>query len=357
MASLRSTPLHDLHATQGARFAPFAGWDVALDFGDPRREYDALVGGAAVLDLSWMAKLSVTGRDRVRYLHNMLSNDIKSLAVGRGCYAAMLTHQGRMEADPHVYALADELRLECLPAGAGRLLESLRRFVVADQVVFEDQTEHFALLSVQGAEARPSVEEATGVRVGELGPLGHAAVPGRERWSVVRRDRAGREGYDLWLPAEDAPAVWRAWTAQRGATATGLTALDWARTEAGMPWYGVDMDETSLPMEFGLMHAISMTKGCYRGQEIVARVVHRGLLHRGLAGVGFEGGEVPARGAVLRAGASAAGEITSATYSPRLGRWLALAVVKEPHRVPGARLELEGATPARTGVVVPLPLA
>lgn len=172
----------------------------------------------------------------------------------------------------------------------------------------------------------------------------------------MRRDRAGFGGYDLWLPRADLSDVWRRWTETEGVQPVGLRALNWARTEAGIPWYGTDMDDRTLPMEMGLDAAISMSKGCYRGQEIVARITHRGNLDRRLAGVVIDCEEPPSRGIEVRSQGAKIGEVTSAVHSPRLGKPLALAVLKTDFLQPGTSVEVGCGESHRPGKVIALPL-
>lgn len=356
MAASR-TPLHDVEAARGARFVERHGWRIAAHYGDARAEYEAVRHRAGALDLGHLGKIAVSGRDRVRYLHNMLSNDIKALGPGSGCYATMLTHQGRMESDVHVHAFADELWLECEPAGKDRLAATLEKFIIADVVTLADRTADLETLSLQGPESRQRMEETIGGPLEGLAELGHKAIA-RERgdWIVVRRDRTGAGGYDLWLPATEAADLWSRWTAAMKIAPVGLEALDALRTEAGIPWYGADMDEMTLPMEMGLDHAISMTKGCYRGQEIVARVVHRGHLDRRLAGVAVGHTAPPARGALVQSEGAKIGAVTSAVWSPRLEKPLALAVLKSDYLAPGTAVEVVYGDGAHRATVVALPL-
>src|SRR5881409_729549 len=156
------TPLHGLEAARGARFGEYHSWEIAQDYDDPNAEYRAVREGSGVLDVCYAGKLRVSDRDRVRYLNNMLSNDIKNLAPGKGCYATLLTHQGRIESDLFVYAFADEIRLECSPAGRATLLATLSKYVVADKVVVEDRTEQLGIVSLQGPDSRKKIEEVLG---------------------------------------------------------------------------------------------------------------------------------------------------------------------------------------------------
>jgi aminomethyltransferase len=352
---MRRSTLNGLLPVGGAAtFQDYWGWEIVLAYGDPRDEYEAVLTRAAVLDASYAGKLRVSGKDRVRYLHNMLSNDIKSLRPGTGCYATLLTHQGRMESDVFVYATAEDLRLECSPAGMPRLLETLSRFVVSDDVVIEDCTDRYALLSVQGPAASALAEDVTGVSAGGLAALEHRRF--NEDSLVVRRNRAGCDGFDLWLSPEAAVSVWQRCTADLSIPPLGHLALDWLRTEAGIPWFGVDMDDRRLPMEFGLSSALSYTKGCYRGQEIVARVTHRGNLDRGFGGIALGTADPPRGGSEIRAAGAKVGEITSATFSPALGSVLALGILKQEFLEPGRELEVLDAERTVPGRVVSLPV-
>jgi folate-binding protein YgfZ len=306
--------------------------------------------------MSHCGKLRVTGQDRVRYLHNMLSNDIRRLRKGEGCYAALLTHQGRIESDVYVLADVEEFWLECSPAATGRLIGVLNKYIVADAVTVEDWSERLAMLSLQGPGADRQVESILGVSLEGTTPFEHRLMAqGASSRRMVRRDRSGAGGYDVWVPREDAAELWTK-CIQAGIVPAGYRALDMLRTEAGIPWFGIDMDDRRLPMEMGLTSAISLTKGCYRGQEIVARVTHRGHLDRKLGAVAMDqDGEPPRGGSEVRSGDIRVGEVTSATFSPRLGRPLCLAILKLEFLEPGIPVHAVSET-VREGRTVKVPL-
>jgi folate-binding protein YgfZ len=351
------SPIHEIEQAAGARFGTHFSWEIAEDFGDPLREYGAVRDECGALDLCHVGKLRATGRDRVRYLHNMLSNDIKALRAGSGCYATLLTRQGQIEADLHVYAFPDHLWLECAAAGTGKALETLDRYIVGDVVTIENMTPTLCTLSLQGPKSREKMEASLGHSLVGMAPLEHRDFArGFGTWVVIRRDRTGCDGYDLWLPREDAPALWSQWVGMIGIQPVGYTAHNLLRTEAGIPWYGIDMTDRNLPMEMGLDAAISLTKGCYRGQEIVARITHRAHLDRKLAAVVVDGSTVPQNGAEVQTGGAKIGNITSAVFSPRLGRPLALCVLKAAYLDPGTRVEVASGNEVLTGKVIGLPL-
>lgn len=354
---MHRSSLYEQQRRMGARFALYHDWEIAEDFGDPRREYEAVRAAAGALDVSYIGKLRVTGRDRGKYLHNMLSNDIQGLSPGRGCYATLLTHQGHMEADVYVYAFTDEIWLECPPSATERALASLNKYIISDVVTLEDRSLHMGIFSLQGRSSRELMEQIVGASLEGLVDLNHRVVEHADgNWVVARRDRTGCDGYDLWLPTSDLEPIWLDFAASGRTPAVGHLALNWLRTEAGIPWYGAEMDDRTLPMEMGLDRAISTTKGCYRGQEIVARVLHRGHLNRKLGGIALEGDALPLKGAEVRAGGSRIGEVRSAIHSPRLGKPLALALIKLEFLKAGVPVEVTLNEGSRAGNVVELPI-
>ena len=287
----------------------------------------------------------------------MLTNDIKQLPEGSGCYAALLTRQGLMESDLWVHAFAEELWLECPPCAVDKVLSTLRKHIVSEVVKLDELTESCGILSLQGPKAGEVMERTLDVSLAGMQPLEHRSLARNgASWIVVLRDRTGRGGYDLWLPQPDLADLWRRWTGSEGVRAAGLRALDLARIEAGIPWYGTDMDDRTLPMEIGLHSAISMKKGCYRGQEIVARVIHRGHLDRSLGGIAIDYSMLPSHGAEVRAQGAKIGTVTSAAHSPQLEKPLALAVLKLPYLEPGTPVEIDYGDGFRPGRVVSLPV-
>jgi aminomethyltransferase len=201
------------------------------------------------------------------------------------------------------------------------------------------------------------MERTIGTSLDGMGILQHRSVAHEpDNWTVVHRDRTGCDGYDLWLPWGDAPILWSRWLEEARISPVGHEALNWLRTEAGIPWYGIDMDENSLPQELGLSSAISLTKGCYRGQEIVARVHYRGHLGRQLGAVVIQFDRPPAKGAEVRANGDRIGEVTSSIPSPRLGRPLALCILKSAYLSASTVVEVAYDDCYHTGEVLSLPL-
>ena len=352
-------PLHDIHQGLRARMGLVADVEVPLDYGDPVLEHRAVREAVGLADRSHRRVWRAAGPDAARFLHGLLSNDIEGLSPGQGCYATFLTERGMILTDLVVHRRAEDFLLHA-PAETGpKALMLLERFLIGDDARLEDLSGHMGALGVYGPRA-PAVVAALGDPV--------ARIP---EWHFVERNFAGarllvsaarwtgEDGFEILAPVAALAALWDrllgSVRAQDGRP-VGDTALDTLRVEAGTPRAGVDFDEDTIPQQAGLDHAISFTKGCFRGQEIVLRVRTRGHANRILAGLALSGpgSPLPPRGTgVLHEGVEA-GRITSAIFSPSLGKPIALAMLHRTAATPGTLLEI-GSTPARQATVVPLP--
>jgi folate-binding protein YgfZ len=327
------------------------------DYGDARAEYMAVRTAAGLVDRRDWRLVDVTGRDRASFLHALLSNEVKALAPGQGCAAALLDVHGKVQALVLVWVLEDRIHLVAPPGLETPLVEQLDKYLFAERVELRDASGEWALLLLAGPEADAVAERVAGARPGEA-PWSHVAgrVDGRE----IRLVRGGGEtgGPEVWLatPASPGDAVRDAAIAA-GARAVGLTALEALRIEAGTPAFGREMDASVLLPEIPAERLVSHTKGCYPGQEVVVRIRDRGHVNRLLRGLVLEGDAVPAPGAEVSAGGRAIGRVTSAASSPGSGRAIALAFVRREHAAAGARVDvaLDGGSAAAT--VSDLPFA
>lgn len=339
----RPTALTPEHRATGARLVEVDGWIVPADHGDVEAEYAALRDGAALFDLSLRGKLRITGPDRAAFLHNMVTNDIRALRAGEGCNAALLSLQGKMEAGVRVHCLEDAIWCDIDPGPSEHVRTVLAKHLVLEDATLEDVTEEWALLAVQGPGAAAALAASGSTAPPPDATLAHAWTElAGARSLLVRVDHSGEGGFDLWVPASEATAVWRALRDLGRARPAGLTALDVRRIEAGIPWAGFEIDGEHFPMEAGLDAGwISYTKGCYLGQETISRLHHMGHVNRNLVGLALATGVPPARGAALWVGEKRAGSVTSAALSPRDGRAVALAYVHRDHATPETELLLE----------------
>lgn len=337
--------LHEVHAALGARFGEVAGAEVVLHYGDPSLEYQALITSAAVLDLGFRGRFCLTGADRVRLLHGQVTNDLQSLQPLRGCYAAFVTNKGKMQSDAFVYALPDELLVDVEPGRAPALLERLERYIVADDVQSIDVTPHYGLLSVQGPAAAQVLRRIALVPhpPQDLLQMAHASHPVLGDVYVARNPRTGSDGFDVFVPWASAPMLLDKLAAaarDESGRLAGWSALELARIEAGIPRFGADMDETHLPPEAGIeSRAISYTKGCYIGQEIIARLRTYGQVAKALRTLRVRSeGPIPAPGDRLVRDGKEVGYVTSVARSPRLGETVALGYVRRECNGPGTAL-------------------
>ena len=322
-------------------------------------EYTSLHSTAGLVDLGWRDRLRVRGADRASFLQAMTTNDVAALAPGAGCRAVFVNVKGRILADARVLADGDAYWVD-LPPGRGRpVSEHLRKYIISEQVEVDDMADAWGAIAIIGPAAESVVAAAIG-RVPDPLPLnGHApAVAGGTSVRLVRV-RHGVDGFELWAPLEQLAALWdllRDRGRAAGAVPVGLDALEVARIESGEGGYGADFDESNFPQEAGLDDAISYTKGCYLGQEVIARIHFQGHVNRRLIGLTLEGETLPATRSEVRAGGKPAGHVTSAARSPALGRPVALAMLARAAAAPGTQVEVvSGAGTVLSGRVVSLP--
>jgi folate-binding protein YgfZ len=315
--------------------------------------YDAARHRAAFLDRSHRGRIVVSGTERASYLQGLLTNDIVALKAGHGCYAAYLTAQGRMIADLDVYELGDVLLLAMSGGVKDVVMARLDQFIFSEDVQLGDVTGTFAQIAIVGPEAVTIV--ASMVR--GVSDTALRAMPehgnARGEWAggaaiVTRVADTGEPGFDLYVERAQAGAL-KAALAAAGATELDEATADAVRIEAGVPLFGRDMDEETIPLEAGIeSRAISFSKGCYVGQEVIIRVLHRGhgRVARKLVGLTLDGEDVPEAGATVRSGDREIGSVTSGTASPALQRPIALAYVHRDFLEPGTTVTVgaQGAT-------------
>jgi folate-binding protein YgfZ len=281
--------------------------------------YEALRNRAAWLDLSARGKIKLTGEDRARLLHAMTTNHIQQLTPGSGCYAFFLNDKGRVLADANVLCRPDYFLLDLEPETRQPLYQHLDRFIIADDVTLEDATDAIATIAIEGPEAACVLE-----RMGAPVPQAEYSSVEWDQALVARLNSTGSAGFFVFAPVAEKLALIARLEAA-GAEPADAEAARVVRLEHGKPRYGEDISERFLAQEANQPQALHFSKGCYLGQEIVERVRSRGQIHRVLMPLILETKEPPAPGTKLETGA----EITSAAYSPALGKVVALAYVRK----------------------------
>jgi glycine cleavage system T protein len=354
----RST-LYTMQEALGATFTEVAGWQMPEHFGDPQAEYRAVRQSVGLCDLSHRGLVRVTGTDRQRFLHAMVSNDTASLQPGQGCYATLLTNKGKLVADFVVHADTDAYLLDLEPQMALPFIDAISQFVIADDVTFDNVSAQWGRLSLQGPRAAELLTYAFERQVPDLARYAFTAWDlAAYRVYLIRRSHTGEQGYQLLAPAQALPDLWEVLWQHRemcNAHAVGLDALEVLRIEAGIPLYGRELTEETIPVEANLLDAISYTKGCYIGQEVIARIDARGHVNRRLVGLVLDGETLPPQGASVVSPERAVGWVTSATHSPALQQNIALGYVRREVLSPGTQLEVRANGTTVGATVVELP--
>jgi folate-binding protein YgfZ len=330
-------------------------------------QYEALLRRAGVVDRGTRGRLRLTGADRRTYLHGLLTNDIVALGPGDGCYAALLTPQGRMISDMRVSELGDSVLVDLPGFTAGAVRQRLADFVFSEDVTVQDVQPSQSELGLYGPRAADILSavlapnDSSDMPAAGSQHLERMALNANASWRfagepvvVVRSDDYGVPGFDLFFDAGLGDRLREA-LRDGGAARVDPGTADVTRVEAGRPEFGVDMDEHTIPLEAGIEdRAISLTKGCYVGQEIIIRVLHRGQGRVAKRLSGFvadpEGGEIQ-RGERIHAAGKDVGVVTSAVVSPRLRRPVGLGYLHRDYAEAGHVLEIG----SRTVTVVTLP--
>ncbi|OLD05596.1 MAG: hypothetical protein AUJ07_01120 [Crenarchaeota archaeon 13_1_40CM_3_53_5] len=338
-------PLVLHHEKMGAELAHGR---VPLWFSNTSDEYLMLGKSAGFADLSHLGVMAVDGKDRLPFLNGLVTNDVGKLYPGSGVHSLLLNTKARVIADLYLYLKDESLLVDTGDVSAQNVKSFLDRFIVTEDVRLSDLTDELVRLTVQGPRATDVIKTVLGVNVQELQPLRHLSIGPS---LVVNRDRTGLGGYDLFIPRDEAEPVWQGLLLKAqdiGAGPVGLSALDVYRIERGTPRMGVDVNENTIVLEAGYADAISYSKGCYMGQEVVARATHIGRVNKKLVQLQLET-ETPALpGSPIVHEDNEVGRITSSAYSPKSRSVVGLGYVTREFAKENARIEVNSA-----GLIVP----
>ncbi len=320
--------LRSYHEVDGAVFRHEAGWDVPSSYGALDREVDAVRRAAGMIDLSDHAKIAVRGSDRVTFLDGLVTADIKVLSPGRSAYALVLDEASHVLGDLRVSAIPDAFVLDIPASQTTNLTEYFRKQVVSDDVTLEDLGA-CGHLEVHGPRAPEAVSAVVGADVRGLSVDEHTTFRLDRHHSgyVARASALGEYGFVVWAAGDPLESAWSALFAA-GVAPVGRDAEDVLRMESGLPRFGADMGPSTLALEVAPEGVLSFTKGCYRGQEVVARGVGIGTVPRRLLGLRIDGDVPPAAGDAVRVEGEDVGRVTSGCWSPTTGWVIALALLR-----------------------------
>jgi len=335
------------HRRAGALFGFIGDWEMPQSYGAMEEEYRALRSSVGLCDCSHWGRIFISGRDRGKFLHNLTTNEVLSLKEGEGSYNAILNPKGRMLASFWVHVLKDSLLLEIENQSPEKLIELFLKYKFFSDIRLVDATKTWGTLFLAGPHAPAVARAALGIDFPALAPGGYftGELEG-EPIFFVNRPLTGEPEFAIHTPARELGALW-ARLMQLGAPSVirpvGQEALEVLRIEAGIPRFGVDMDDFIIPVEAGLeQRAISYTKGCYVGQEVIARIKTYGHVNKHLVGLKIEGNGIPPRESkVFDGGGKEVGWVTSAAYSPGLGRTIALGYIRPQVSTGGTLLSIQ----------------
>jgi glycine cleavage system T protein len=342
---MKQLPLNKAHKSLGANLQDYSGWTAPADYGDKLSEYKAVRENVGIIDLSSRGKLRLSGKDHLKFLQGMLSNDVIKLEEGQGVYATILTVKGRMISDMKVYKDKEFILLDLEPGLNQKVLELLTKFRLSYKASIDDFSETAGLISIQGPQARKLLEM-----------LFEEGIPQMEELNFIQKEfmaselmiacvnRTGEEGFDLYIENKALPNLWEDLLKkgqELNIKTVGYDALDTLRIEAGLPIYNIDMDENNIPIEAGLWNALDFEKGCYVGQEVVARIKWRGHVNWHLMGFECDGELVPKIGDEIFDGERKIGRITSSTFSAEFNKPLCLGYIRREFNDPGTKVSIK----------------
>jgi folate-binding protein YgfZ len=322
-----------------------------LSYSDPEEEYWTIKKTVGIADISNVGRLRITGKDRVSFLNGLLTNDLSQLKENSGQHSALLNSRARVLADLHLYSQTDSLLIDTGASPALHVKEILDRFIITEDVQINDATSDLVEMTIQGPKSSEAIKQVLGTDVYDLKRFEQRDLGPS---MIIARDRTGQSGYDIILPVLEAEPVWHGFLlngGEIGLNPIGSQALEILRLEAGYPKYAADMDENTIVLEAGFKDALSFNKGCYLGQEVVARATHIGRVNKQLVGLEIETkASVSARSKLMSDGRDA-GFVTSAAFSPGLGKVASLGYANREFAKEGTRVSVQSGETSLSAVV------
>jgi folate-binding protein YgfZ len=334
-----------LHEQAGAALAEAHGRPLPSHYSTVAKEYQALTEGVALLDRSFIGRLSLTGEDALDLLNRLSTNDLMGLQVDRGIPTVLTSNKGRIIDLLYVLRLADRLLVLTAPENRQTVADRIDFYTFTEDVTIQDITEETAMLSVAGPGGASLLDGVSGADISSLGRYDsvHVSMGGVET-TLIRTDLAQLPVYDLIVAGADGQRLWRELLIEGEGVdvkPVGMEALEAARVEQGVPVYGKELSEEFNPLEANLLEYISFTKGCYVGQEVVARLDTYKKVKKHLVGLRWDSDSNPAPGAKLLLDGKQVGVVTSAAKSPRLNRGVGLGYVRKAQAQPGTVLSMD----------------
>ncbi len=359
MKGIKTTPLYSIHSKLGATFdVRHQDWKLPTKFTDPISEHAAVRNDVGIADVSYLGTMCLTGEDRAKYLHRLISNDVENLAVGEGNYSTLLTNRGKIIGDLKVYVFNDKIYVSTAPENVGQVFAELDKYIIADDVELSVVTENVGTIGVYGPNSPELVQSALSIEELTTLPEYHSRSCELEnQWiGCVRTNSVSECGFHLYTSANALEWLWEILIPDRdGVVPIGWDTVETLRIEAGTPRYGAELTDSVIPLEAELEHAIDFEKGCYIGQEIIARMKYRGHPNRLLRGLVIDAEKPIQQNASIFYEDKEIGWVTSSVYSPTLSKPIALAYVRMVVTEPGSKVQVETSMERVNATVVDLP--
>jgi len=342
-ATLKRTPLHDIHAALGAKMVPFAGYEMPVQYPSGiTAEHKAVRERAGLFDVSHMGEFLVRGADAVKFVNFVTTNDVAALAVGQAHYSSILNDRGTFEDDCLVYRFDDHLMMVVNASNTARDLAHISRHLDRFDASIEDVSDDIALLALQGPQAARILEPLTNVDLSAITYYHFAIgmVAGVSDVIVSRTGYTGEDGFELYFDGTQAAHVWNALTASGEVTPAGLGCRDSLRLEMGMALYGNDIDDTVTPLEANLAWIVKLGKGDFVGRDALVQQKEQGVTRK-LVGFTTTERAFPRHGYPVICNGVPSGVVCSGTMSPSLNIPIGTCYVPTPHAKPGSELGID----------------
>lgn len=360
---MKQLPLHDHHNSSGATFEIQGEWEVPSHYGSQESEYLAANHTVGMADLSHRGTCLITGEDRITWLQSIISQDILPLQPGQGALSTFMNHKGKILSYFRIYLRSDSIFLEDVGEVDDQTYQALRKFLLyGTKAKLHNGLGTWGIFLVTGPKAHSVIQQALSLQVEELDDLqGLPFTFQNSEGFVVKTQETGSRDYEVMVPQNALQPLWEHLlksVQQEGGSRLGYRTLETLRIEAGIPRLGMEVNDQIVPPEANMEgKTFSLTKGCYPGQEVVARMDTYGAVKRRLVGLVLESPEqvIPAQGSKIFSGTREVGWVSSAIFSPLLGKPVALGFPLRDFTKPATALEVETQGIKIPALVSPLP--
>lgn len=335
---MKELPLNDLHSEMGAEFIEYDGWLLPKNYNSAEAEYKSATGDIAVIDFSNRGKIRLSGKECFKFMQGMLSNDVMNLDSGRGVYATLLNVKGKMLADLYLYKDGDQAFIDLEQGLNHSVCDLFLKYRLSYKAKIEDVTDRYIQLYFIGPKSTEFLSTLFDEDLSKLDNLNFIKKKIEDVELFVTNVRRSKEqGFDMYIPVDSAYTVRNLLIKKHGGLEPkfiGIQTYEVLRIEAGIAKYGVDMNDSTIPIEAGLWDGLNFEKGCYIGQEVIARIKWRGRVNRHLVGLEIEGETTADSQDKIYNEEKVIGFVTSSVYSYGRNKIICMAYIRREFKEP-----------------------